>query len=113
MLARGFEKIENGSKMLPFWYKGGGLMECPRCKAKLRHLPSGKRNKAQRDAMKRRFKGILNIKIKGETRKQIPEGLSNQPPNGMSVEEHCKSCGYRSIRTYDAGNRKWNYKSGE
>ena len=44
-------------------------MDCPNCKIRLQHLPRGKKNKAKREAIKRRHKGGIETFVKGDTRK--------------------------------------------
>lgn len=80
-------------------------MDCPRCEQKLQGLMNLKKH--ERIKLQRRYQGGIITSIKGDTRSQDCAGLGQIPPNGMTVTDRCKSCGWTSIRVYNAGNRKW------
>ena len=63
--------------------------------------------KPERIKIQRRYQGGIITTIKGDTRAQTPIGLGMLPPDGMTVTDRCKSCGWTSIRVYNQGNRRW------
>ena len=86
------------------------MVDCPRCDAKLKKMPQGKQNKKLREKWKRKYKGGVDIKKYGDDRPITVEGQNRPIPNGAKVIEKCGSCGWTSIRTYNAGNREWTFE---
>ena len=82
-------------------------MDCPRCTAQLKKMPTGKRNKRAREKWKKKYAGGVDTKIFGDTRPSTIEGQGQEPPDGMTVIDKCRSCGWTSTMVYNAGNRKW------
>lgn len=82
-------------------------MDCPKCKEKLKGLMNLKKHK--RIPLQRRYAGGIITKVIGDTRPQTPEGRGRLPPDGMKIIDECKSCHWKSVMTYNAGNRQWSY----
>lgn len=84
-------------------------MECPRCEVKLKDIM--KLKKPERIKLQRKYVGDVTYTIKGDARGSDTVSRGQIPTDGMTVTEHCKSCGWRSTRRYDAHNRKWIYET--